>query len=81
MFTAPIPRALLCSGVAFGEPPANSMIEINDTRLTHYRLRIKRARKAADAAHSDTARQLHLAIAEMYEREIQTLLARALPPR
>ena len=56
------------------------MIEINDRRLTHYRLRIKRARKAADAASNDAARQLHLTIAEMYEREIQTLLARALPP-
>lgn len=57
------------------------MIEINDTRLAHYRLRIKRARKAADVANSDTARQLHLTIAEMYEREIQSLLARKLPPK
>lgn len=55
------------------------MIEINDTRLSHYRLRIKRARKAADAASSDAARQLHLAIAELYEREIQSLLALSLP--
>lgn len=58
-----------------------SMIEINDRRLTHYRLRIKRARKAADIANSDTARQLHLTIAEMYEREIQSLLARASQPK
>ena len=56
------------------------MIEINDTRLTHYHLRIKRARRAADSATSEAARQLHLTIAEMYEREIQALLARTSPP-
>jgi len=59
----------------------HSMIEINDTRLTHYRLRIKRAQRAADAASSEAARQLHLTIAEIYEREIQALLARPFQPK
>lgn len=46
------------------------MIEVNDAKLSHYTKRIQREREAADAAPSETIRDLHLKIAEMYEREL-----------
>lgn len=45
------------------------MIEINDAKLSHYMKRVAQERAAADAASSDTVRELHLRIAEMYERQ------------
>ena len=47
-----------------------AMIEVNDAKLSHYTKRIQREREAADAAPSETIRDLHLKIAEMYEREL-----------
>jgi hypothetical protein len=53
------------------------MIEINDSKLTHYAQRIERARLAAEQAQSETARQLHLKILEMYEREAALLRSKS----
>lgn len=49
------------------------MIEINDTKLTHYAQRLAEARLAAEQASSDAARDLHLKIAEMYERQLEVI--------
>jgi len=49
------------------------MIEINDAKLSHYTQRIKREREAAEAASSDAIRELHLRIAELYERELAAI--------
>lgn len=49
------------------------MIEINDDRMSHYIQRIKREREAAQTAPNPTIRELHLQIAEMYERELATI--------
>jgi hypothetical protein len=46
------------------------MIEVNDARMSHYLHRIERERAAARAALNPTIRDLHLRIAEMYEREL-----------
>jgi hypothetical protein len=49
------------------------MIEINDAMLSHYAQRIERARRAAAEATSETVRELHLRIAQMYERELDAI--------
>lgn len=46
------------------------MIEVNDARLSHYTRLIQRERAAAGTARSDAIRELHLKIAELYEREL-----------
>lgn len=46
------------------------MIEVNDAKLSHYTKRIAREREAAENAPNPTIRDLHLKIAEMYEREL-----------
>lgn len=53
------------------------MIEINDSKLSQYTLRIERARRAAAEANNDAVRQLHLRLAEMYEREAIALRSRS----
>lgn len=53
------------------------MIEINDAKLTHYTLRIERARRAAAEADNEAVRQLHLKIAEMYEHEATSLRSKS----
>lgn len=49
------------------------MIEINDAQLSHYTRRIQREREAAEMAPSDALRELHLRIAELYERELAAI--------
>ena len=49
------------------------MIEINDNQLTHYAQRLNEARLAAELATSDAARELHLKIAEIYERQLEAI--------
>jgi len=49
------------------------VIEVNDTKLSHYTKLINRERKAAETASSEAIRELHLRIAEMYERELTTI--------
>ena len=49
------------------------MIEVNDAKLSHYTKRIEREREAAKIAPNATIRELHLRIAEMYEREMATI--------
>ncbi|WP_156405289.1 hypothetical protein [Sphingomonas sp. Root710] len=49
------------------------MIEINDEKLSHYTRRIQREREAAELAPSEAIRELHLRIAEIYERELATI--------
>jgi hypothetical protein len=56
---------------------SRAMIEINDSKMTHYTQRIERARLAAEQAQSETARQLHLKILEMYEREAALLRSKS----
>ncbi|MGC6330949.1 hypothetical protein ACNI3R_15880 [Rhizorhabdus sp. FW153] len=56
---------------------SRAMIEINDSKLTHYAQRIERARLAAEQAQSETARQLHMKILEMYEREAALLRSKS----
>lgn len=46
------------------------MIEVNDAKLSHYTRLIKREREAARTASSEAIRELHLKIAELYEREL-----------
>lgn len=46
------------------------MIEVNDAKLSHYTRLIQRERKAAAEAVNDAVRELHLRIAEMYEKEM-----------
>jgi hypothetical protein len=49
------------------------MIEVNDAKLSHYTRLIQRERKAAEEAANDAIRELHIKIAEMYEREMATI--------
>lgn len=49
------------------------MIEINDAKLSHYTRQIERERDAAEMATSDAIRELHLRIAELYERELAAI--------
>lgn len=49
------------------------MIEINDEKLSHYTRRIQREREAAELAPSEAIRELHLRIAEIYERELAAI--------
>jgi len=46
------------------------MIEVNDDKLSHYVKRIQYERDAAEAAPNSAIRELHLQIAEMYERKL-----------
>jgi len=54
-----------------------AMIEVNDAKLSHYAKLIKQERDAAERATNKTIRDLHLKIAEMYEREMTTIRARS----
>lgn len=49
------------------------MIEVNDARLSHYTRLIQREREAALLASNEAIRELHLKIAELYERELATI--------
>jgi hypothetical protein len=49
------------------------MIEVNDAKLSHYTQRIAREREAAATASTEAVRQLHLRIAELYERELAAI--------
>jgi len=50
-----------------------AMIEVNDAKLSHYTRLIQRERQAAETASSEAIRELHLKIAELYERELATI--------
>lgn len=49
------------------------VIEVNDAKLSHYTRLIQRERQAAQTASNDAVRDLHLKIAELYERELATI--------
>ena len=49
------------------------MIEVNDAKLSHYTRLIQQERKAAEETSNEAIRELHLRIAEMYERELKTI--------
>jgi hypothetical protein len=53
------------------------MIEVNDATLSHYTQRIKREQEAAAAATTEAARNLHLKIAQIYERELAVIQSRS----
>jgi len=49
------------------------MIEVNDSRLSHYTRLIERERRAAEEAATDAICELHNRIAEMYEKEMAAI--------
>ena len=49
------------------------MIEVNDAKLSHYTRLIQRERSIANAATNAAVRELHAKIADMYERELETI--------
>lgn len=51
----------------------SAMIEVNDATLSHYTQCIRREREAAARASTEAVRQLHLRIAEMYERKLTAI--------
>ena len=50
-----------------------AVIEVNDAKLSHYTRLIQQERKAAEETSNEAIRELHLRIAEMYERELKTI--------
>ncbi len=54
-----------------------TMIEINDAKLSHYMQRVAQERAAAAAATNQAVRELHLRIAEMYERQAATFRSKS----
>lgn len=73
LFTAGSVRMMVMNRFGRGDLRGIAMIEINDAKLSHYTRRIQRERHAAEVATSEAIRELHLRIAEMYERELAAI--------
>jgi hypothetical protein len=54
------------------------MIEVNDDKLSHYARLIRQEREAAAQTTNEAIRELHLKLAEMYERKMALIRLRSL---